>query len=575
MIIDYRGMKMKKILFFAAILMTSGFLFVGCSKAVSPSGGTARTGAKGSLPLTSERTTLTAYMAGNFEGVTSTSYNENLFTKKVADETGVLVDFISSSNGTMEKMNVMLSAGDYPDLVMFYGMDQSTMNYWADQGIFIALDDYDLMDYPNIREALTKYPKFETVIKAGDGKIHCLPTLNESQHLAASYGRIWTYMPWSMQNGRKVPQTLDEMTAFLRQIKNDDWNKNGKKDEIGIAFNKGDIRNFISFFANSFMPFVGGGSYFGIALDNKKVVEQYKDPQFRETLKYLAGLYKEGLILENAFDISGEQLKSLAMNAEPLVGFISVAWITSYVENMSERMAEFIPLAPLKGPGGVQYQAWDDWDGYMRQYFITDKCKDPELAVALYDYFIRRDVTLDCLYGVGNWAKSDPGTKSMTGGTPEYKTIGSALYVGGPQNIGWGQGAIPMIRSAEWIYGGHQADGFDNTIQWILNADPAVKDEVVSNIDYMETAYVYTAEQFKKYAISQDIVLPPLMINNADMTRIADIDAVLRDYINTSIVEFIIGEKNISSDSDWNVYLSQLDAIGSNEKIVILQKYIK
>jgi putative aldouronate transport system substrate-binding protein len=567
-------MKMKKTLCFFVILTLVGFLSA-CGSKTGPSGGTSRIGAKGSLPLTKERVTFNAYNAAIVEGVSSTSYADNLFTKKVADETGVLIDFISASDGTTEKLNVLLSAGDDPDLIMMFYMDQSTMDYWVDQGIFIALDQYDPMSYPNIKEALTEYPKLDSIIRSGDGKIHTLPSLNGSQHSSAQYGRLWTYVPWSMQNGQKPPQTLDEMTAFLRQIKNGDWNNNGKKDEIGIAFNKGDIHNVVSFFANSFMPFVGGRTHFGIALNNKTVVEQYKDPRFRETLKYLAGLYKEGLILEDGFDISLEQLKSLAMNADPIVGFLSAAWINSYVENLSVRMVEFLPLAPLKGPNGVQYQAWDEWDWYIRQYFVTDKCKDPELAVALYDYLIRKDVSLDCVDGIGNWAPADPGAKSMTGGTPVYKTIGSSLYVAGPQNIGWGQAAAPNIRSAEWFYGGHQVTGFDNILRWIQNADSAVKNEVVSNIDYLETVYVYTAEQFKKYAIPQDMVLPPLLMNNVDVTRIADIDAVLNGYIDTSMVEFIVGRKNISSDSEWNAYLAQLDAIGAKEKASILQKYVK
>lgn len=536
--------------------------------------GTSRVGAKGSLPLVSQRVTFTVYNNGWFENVTDLSYNGNLFTKKVADETGVLIDFISSTGGSNEQLNAMLSTGNYPDIIIDFSMSQETMNYWAEQGIFVALDQYDIMGYPNIKAAFEKFPKLDQISRAGDGKLHGLPRLNECLHCNVQYGRVFAYIPWSLGNRRKAPETLDEMTAYLRWVKGNDLNGNGRKDEIGIGFDRDGVRNLVTYFAGAFMPFVSTGNYFGISLENNTVTEQYRDSRFRETLKYLAGLYKEGLLLENGFELAADQLKSLTMSADPLIAIHGGTWFTNYADNQTERQVSYIPLAPLKGSSGARYQSYDEWYNYNPMFFVTDKCKDPELAVALYNYLIDRNVTLDCLYGVGNWLPADAGAKGLSGAAnPVYKLL--LGYGSNVENSGWGQAGSPMIRSADWVYEGHQVSGINNVLKWMTTADNSVKDAAVKNIDYIEIMYYNKAKEFLNYSIPGSLVIPPLSMSNADITRLADVNAVVNPYLTTSMVEFITGIKDISNNAVWNTYLAELDRMGSKEKTAILQRYIK
>jgi hypothetical protein len=64
-------------------------------------------------------------------------------------------------------------------------------------------------------------------------------------------------------------------------------------------------------------------------------------------------------------------------------------------------------------------------------------------------------------------------------------------------------------------------------------------------------------------------------MSETDVTRVADINAVLDPFLQTAMAEFIIGRRNIDADSDWNAYLAELDRLGTKEKAGILQKYIK
>jgi putative aldouronate transport system substrate-binding protein len=388
-------------------------------------------------------------------------------------------------------------------------------------------------------------------------------------------GRIWYFMPWIRDNGRKVPETTEEFTDYLRWVKSGDPNGNGIADEIPMAFDTGDIRNVIAYFAKPFMPFVNTGSYFGLALDNyRNIIEQYKDPNFRESLKYLAGLYKESLILPDSFTMTRDQIKALSTSSTPILAVEAISWKTDSTPQTAERWIETFNLPPLRGPSGQRNAGnQDPWSIMGAMYIITDKCKNPELAIALYDYFLNFDVELDGYIGPKGTAWDDPdlGTTSLMGGEPYYKL----LVAQGRQtnNTSWDQ-ANPMIRSSKFRLG-EQAVGAPEAKRWLETGDPSLRDFLLPNMSYAEEMWYFTSLENSKYAMPTELFIPPLSISDDDNARVSDILATLETYKDQVMVEFITGVRNINSDTDWNNYLAELDRQGSAEYVSILQKYIK
>ena len=165
-------------------------------------------------------------------------------------------------------------------------MKKNDVQYYADQGIFISLDEYGVRDCPNIY-----------------------------------------YMPWFRDNDIAVPQTLDEFTEYLRWVKTSDANGNGKPNEIPLAFWKDEsiVRNTISALAKPFMPWVMTDTYWGLAVEDGVVTEQYRDERFRDALRYMNMLYKEGLIMENSFSISQDELRAIGESEEgPAIAVIGL-----------------------------------------------------------------------------------------------------------------------------------------------------------------------------------------------------------------------------------------------------------
>jgi putative aldouronate transport system substrate-binding protein len=321
------------------------------------------------------------------------------------------------------------------------------------------------------------------------------------------------------------------------------------------------------------MPFVHA-AYFGLAMEGKTIVEQYRDPRFRQALAYMAGLYKEGLIAPDSFTMTRDQVMALTGAEPPVLAIQGVAWMNDFNVQPSIRWIETFNLPALKGPDGQRNAGnQDPWSIITPMYFVTDKCKDPELAVALYDYFVRFDVMMDGYIGpkgIG-WTDPDPGATSLSAGTPLYKLL--VTYGSQPHNSQWDQ-ANPMLRSSAFRLG-EQATGAPEARRWLETGDPSLRDNLLVNNSYAEEMWYFTSLENSKYAMPQTVFIPPMAMSDDDNTRISDIRAVLDPFLDRACVEFITGMRNIESDANWNTYLGELDRMNSKEMVSILQKYIK
>jgi putative aldouronate transport system substrate-binding protein len=532
----------------------------------APGGQTGLINPKGKLPLSDGKTTLTVFVSSNSASprVTSLSVTDNLFTQKVVKETGINLEIEYGGLESQERINILLNTGTYPDIVIS-NLSKNDLLYYASQGIFIPLNKYDPLSFPNIGDGFTRYPWVAQNLSDANGNLYSLPTVNECIQCVYSNGRFWFYNPWIRETGRKVPDTLDEYRDYLKFVKATDLNKNGRNDEIPLAFAAGDLNNVVAFFANAYLPFAG------TAVENTNVVDQYRDPRFREALKFMNSLYKEGLILTDSFTMTGDQLRALITSETPVLGAAGTSWINAYAIPLTPRFPEWMMQMPLAGPGGVRYAGngapWGQ--GYPR-YMITDKCKNPELAIALYDYFLDFSVSLDSWAGpkgIG-WADPDPGARSMAG-TATYKKLLTEETV--PINSYWGQ-AAPSMTNANRM---QQLADVENMAKYLTTGDTSLAPSMAANASFLDYMFITKAEEQVKWAKPDSIFLPPLSLSDADNARVSDINAVLNSYRNKALTEFITGITDINSDAAWNTYIAELDRLGAGELISIQQKYIK
>jgi putative aldouronate transport system substrate-binding protein len=528
---------------------------------------------KGSLPIGDGKVTLTMFVGGLDGGVTSYAYGDNLATKKFVDETGIKLEIVSAlAADVAQRRNLLLSSGDYPDVFFGGQPTRDFMTYNAAQGIFIPLNDYPFMDYPRIKALFDQYPASWEQMSI-DGKVYGMPYVNDCIHCQDIMGRGFVYMPWIRENDIKMPQTLDEYTDYLRYIRDHDMNGNGDKgDEIPLLIRSDMMRYAISWFAKMHFRFTHTMNYWGLGLDdNGNVEEQYKNPQFRETLKYLNGLYNEGLFLQESFTFNQDQTLALFTNNEPIVGTLSYWQHLDYI-GMQERTIDYNLMPVLTGPTGQKNGSNRDPWGIIRMgMFITDKCKDPELAIAFYDYMLGMDAFLAQYRGPKGltWDDPDSGAVSLSGQVPLYKYLNNPA----PVNSTWG-GHGNMVQTVE-IRLGQQANTFDMAKRWIETGDSSLRNQIWGNAEYSEIFNYIAVQDHIPYWIPSKYFIPPVSPNPDDVIRIADINATLEPYLDQSAMEFILGIRDIRNDSSWNAYIRELDRLGSADRAAIYQRLIR
>ncbi|MDR0450846.1 MAG: extracellular solute-binding protein [Treponema sp.] len=569
---------MKKMIAFLFVALMAASVFAGGrSQGGAPASAAAAESGKKytSVPfVTDGRTTFTMFIPlGSNQMITSYDYKDNSYTREVVDATGVKLEFIAVSSAEQsQRRNLLLASGDYPDIINDRSLPYNDMCYWASEGIFVPLDAYNPLSYPNIALAFEEYPALNQKLRSSDGKLYSLPRVDDAVWEMYIRGRGWYYMPWVRDNNRKVPATLDEFTAYLRWIRDNDVNGNGdQNDEVPLVFR--DIRLATAFFAKSFMPFVYDTSNFGLALYDGKVTEQYRLNEYRDALKYMAGLYREKLIKEDAFTLTSDQLKSLVKNPAPVAGVMLSSYSHDVVGTTDPRWPEMFVLYPMNGPGGRHWATnRDPWGILQPSWFITDKCKDPELAVALFDYMLNLEMLLNGKHNKGvSWTEPDPGALGLDGKPALYKRLlaetsmaaNSLWYV---QN--------PMLMNKRNRYG-EQAQDIDTINKWLATGDKSLHEAAFKNPSFLLGALIPWSSGDTANAIPDRYFIPPTALDDADNKRMADINAVLNPFKEQAIAEFVTGVRDINSDAAWNAYLAELDRMGSRDLVAIYQKYMK
>jgi putative aldouronate transport system substrate-binding protein len=376
----------------AAVLITSCAPKSGTTAAGAGSGATRGRLANGDVTLS------IFYHGGISRWATDLSYENNAFTKKLVDDTGVKVDITAMSYAdSAQRLNVMLNSGDYPEVIFGRNFSINELSYYGDQGIFIPLDDYDIENYKNIGEAFRRYPFLPKVIQGTDGKTYALPSISECIHCLYRSGRTAYYMPFVRDNNLKMFETYDEFVDYLRWVRDNDANGNGDKtDEIPMMWASDRTVNAISFFAKNYMPYVDGG----VAVVNGKVTEQYKLNEFRETLRFMANMYKENLIAPDSFTMTTDEAKALVNRETPIVGAFGHHQMNIIMTTNSPRWVESFIMPTLKGKDGVMYASnFTPWQGLSNLMVITDKCKNPEIAIGIYDYLTEFETRMNSAFG--------------------------------------------------------------------------------------------------------------------------------------------------------------------------------
>ncbi|MDD9271418.1 extracellular solute-binding protein [Paenibacillus sp. GCM10023248] len=305
--------------------------------------------------------------------------NQAPIVQEISKRAGITVNWELLPPSTyQDAISPRLAAGaDLPDIIYQLDQDQTMKNIQG--GLFKPLNDYIEKYGVNIKKLFEKYPALKASLTTPDGKIYYLPQLAVTKNYMPTF---MVNVRWLEKLGLQEPATLDEFTDMLRKFKSGDPNGNGKADEIPFSVAGGQL-------ANAFGP------VFGLDLANNfyadkdgKVHYSYYEPNYKEYLTYLNGLYKEGLLEPDFASVTADQITSKF--SQNITGAtFNFSWYTSMV--YSKLFKDYDPakplikgIAPFKGPHGDPYYVGRN--PITGIFGVSKNAKDPELAFKFLDY---------------------------------------------------------------------------------------------------------------------------------------------------------------------------------------------
>ncbi len=516
----------------------------------------------GALPLVTDGYEIKIGMKTNSQVL---DYETNKYTLWLEEQTGLqitVVEFVGSNSDIATQTNLMITGGeDLPDIMMFTsGTSKESKKEYLREGYLVNLAGYFQTDCYYLNESLHMYYDtaeeynaiFDYIVynicdSSEGGGVFAFPTVyNAPTDLVNT--QIMINSEWLKNVGMEKPTTIDELYDVLVAFRDKDPNGNGLKDEIPmIGRHAVRGRGVDMYLINAFIQYSNTRK---LQIEDGKVFACYDQDEYREALKFMNKLVKEGLLSELAFTATNSDIKALLSPAEgqPFTVGICTAWID--VDYSEQAIYAYEPIGPLKDAGfGRGGYGITDIDVVEYNDCIMSTCERPEIAFRLMDFmrgyesYLRLNVGE---YGV-NWEYLD----SSIDGT------GKGLY----------GGTARVVRIGEWVYTGtnnqtwHIQPTVTSPVYWQKYIG-ATQEEIDANKFSITTSTKLALNMELQHAAGNPPEVFDIFYRTEEEDEIFyEYNSELSSYIQKARAEFCVGTRDPYSDADWQNYLKDLESL--------------
>lgn len=502
--------------------------------------------APGELPIVKDKITL---RLGTYASNNIIDYKTNEYTKFLEEKTGIDFEFDVIVNPE-QKIKIMLAANDkLPDLLFGMNFSQEMLIKYGKNGTGALVDLGDYMDNYGyyLDECLSKtvVPNLEKRLTTEDGGRYFMPGIGEQTGNMYCL-KAFINKKWLDKLGLEVPKTTEEFKNVMHRFVNEDPNGNGKKDEIGIT---GCTNGWNAipwhFFVNSFIYDDIWDEI--IVDDNNKASSILYTKEFKEALKYINELYKDGAYDENAFTQDSAALRMQCQNDVNTIGCIVASDIDSYFANAPEKILDYVALPPLVGPEGVAYAVKSDVN-VVTNGIMTKYCQNRLAAFRLMDYMLSEEASIFSRFGVEgkDWKPATENDRSVFESINAKPRIVSILPYGSVQNSNWEE-RNPFFRSLSL------SDG----MAW--NGSPYDGEKFKG-----DALAVYYGKEFKNR-------MPATSYTVEEQEEKAFLQTDLKQHIDQEMAKFILGRRSLD---EYDKFLKELDSLEFARYLKIVQSGI-
>ena len=503
--------------------------------------------------------------AANFDGTITiglpksasvTDYYENAYTKWLEEKSGYNIEFqffASNSNDYKTQLNTMVAGKlELPDILWSMNIGSTMYERYGKDGVLVDVSDYfnDETKSAVFREQLGKLSQEvqdntwrRIQSDDGSGAIYVFPEVQESLIDIMDY-QVWINREWLETLNLEMPTDPDSLYNVLKAFKEKDPNGNGVADEIPLIGTSGALSgDTISWLINMFIYFDNTKNW--NVDENGNLYSPATTDQYREALKYIRKLYKEGLMSPLTLSSSSADLQQMVCPSgdAPTLAGVAVVHITLGFVQGHEGLLDYEAL-PLWG------NAVFNEDQYSLDTFITKDCKSVDAAWDLLMWMYTEESAIIQRYGEQGvqWDYASEGSKSVIG---EDRAAQIRLYQdiwGSQTNTCWHSVGCTILYNAEGE--GNESVPAEETPVNLHKYQ--LFNNMLDSYYNQEENYNPPAEQICPLLVWPDEYKEQLP------TQRSDCPSVISKYR----TDFITGKLDINSDSDWTSYLNQLNAVG-------------
>lgn len=465
--------------------------------------------------------------------------NEKLINKRLEEATNVHINWKNFTKDVfVEKRNLAMASGDLPDAIFDAGYSDYELLKLAKDGAIIPLNDLIEQHMPNFKKVLEEAPEYKSMITAPDGNIYAFPWIEElgsgKERIQAVDAVPWINVEWLKKLGLGMPKTTEELKQVLIAFKTQDPNGNGQADEIPLSFiNKPGAEDLAFLFAAFGL---GENPDHAVVTNEGKVVFTPAEEGYKEAVKYINELYKEGLIDIEAY--TQDWSTYLAKGKDQKYG-LYFSWDKS---NISGANDSYDVMPPVAGPDGETNVAQTNALGFHRgRMVVTSANKNLEATAKWVDKLYEPIQSVQNNWGTygdetqQNIFEYDEATKSLKhlplNGTAPVE-LREKTSVGGP---------LAILDS---YYGKYTT----------LPDDAKERLRIVKEV----MAPHMKAEQS----------MPNVFHSLEELDRLTTIETDLFAYVLRMRTEWY---QNGKIDAEWDSYLKELDRLGLQEWLEIKQ----
>ncbi len=513
----------------------------------------------GVYPIAKEKVTLTLGINSNS---TVIDYDTNYFTNQMREVSGIDLQIVQFPEVDAEtKLMLMVNGGtELPDILAF-GTSATMRDQMADAGVLVPLDEYfdketgiaDLFYAACEREGVDA-DYILNLTRSSDGHIYGLPNYGEGA-LPNMYSlRAFINQKWLDALNLKAPTTIDELTEVLIAFRDGDPNGNGIKDEIPMT---GSSANDLSASAsalcwlqNLFIYRDRSDNLF-LPLDQTdgKLDVSYDKEEYREYLKYVNMLVKEGLLDQAAFTQTTNEMRvQLKADVE------TVGMMFGSANGFGDNLASWQPLEQPTGFYGEKIVSVSKPAPAVR-LMITTYCEHPELAF---------------LFGCMGY--DDPTTELATVGRYGEKGVNWRPAEEGEISLFSDLGLPPRLLVTENCWGSENNQNWGNVILPVVTGPQSAGVEVFDgNEVYGERLHARSVSMNKQYAPAMENLVGDIIYTEEEANEWAEARATLQSYLVETSALFAVGQMDPNSDEEWNNYLQELNNLQYKELLAVDQ----